>query len=120
MARLEELIAWQRATALADSVYRATAIGEFDQDRRLRDQMRSAAVSVASNIAEGHGRGGRKEFARFLQISVGSCAELRTQVYIAGRSGTLPPAWSGALLADCAEVSGLVSRLRAAVRRQKD
>src|SRR5690348_15350743 len=115
MAQLDKLIAWQRANALADDVYQATRSTEFDQDRRLRDQMRSAAVSVASNIAEGHGRGGRKEFARFLQIALGSCNELRTQVHIAARSGTLQPVWAGRLTAECVEVTGLVARLRAAV-----
>src|SRR5687768_14393494 len=112
MGQLDKLLAWQRANALAEDVYLATRTAAFDQDRRLRDQMRSAAVSVASNIEEGHGRGGRKEFARFLQIALGSCSELRTQVTIAGRTGVLQPPWSERLSSECAEVTGLVARLR--------
>lgn len=84
----EELEVWKRACALAVRIYDELA---GCRDFGLRDQMQRAAVSVASNIAEGAERGGR-DFARFLSIARGSAAELRTQAYIAARIGILEEA----------------------------
>jgi four helix bundle protein len=75
----EELEVWKRSCRLAVTLYQTL---ETCKDFGLRDQMQRAAVSIASNIAEGCERGG-KDFARFLRIAQGSAAELRTQVYIA-------------------------------------
>jgi four helix bundle protein len=78
-----DLVAWQKATQLALEVYRCT--GEFPKHELygLTSQMRRAAVSVASNIAEGKGRYSRKEFAQFLYRARGSLLELETQLFIA-------------------------------------
>jgi four helix bundle protein len=81
----EELEVWKRACQLAVRVY--GSLGEC-RDYGLKDQMQRAAVSIASNIAEGSERGG-KDFARFLAIARGSAAELRTQFYIAARIGVI-------------------------------
>jgi four helix bundle protein len=80
-----DLVVWRKAIELADAVYGLTAA--FPQAERfgLADQLRRAAVSVASNIAEGHKRGSRREYRRFLAISHGSLAEIDTQVEIAVR-----------------------------------
>lgn len=78
--RFEDLKVWQESLALATHIYQALA------DCRvfgLRDQMRRASISVPSNIAEGFERHSNKDFIRFLRIAKGSCAELRTQIYIA-------------------------------------
>ena len=64
--RFEDIKAWQKARELAQSVYRVTSIGRFARDFSLRDQIRRAAVSVMSNIAEGFEREGNKEFLQFL------------------------------------------------------
>lgn len=77
----EDLEVWKRACQLAVRLYKAL---KNCRDFGLKDQMQRAAVSIASNIAEGSERHG-KDFARFLGISRGSCAELRTQLYIAAR-----------------------------------
>ena len=79
----EDLDVWKRACALAVKVYEAL---RPCRDFGLRNQMQRAAVSIASNIAEGAERSGR-DFARFLTIARGSAAELRTQTYIAARIG---------------------------------
>ena len=81
-----DLQVWQRAVELAVHIYQAT--GDFPKTEQygLTNQMRRAAVSVASNIAEGHGRT-EAEFARYLSISLGSLAELETQLEIARRVG---------------------------------
>lgn len=65
------------------AVYRISGEGRFSQDFALRDQLRRAAVSVMSNIAEGFERGSKVEFARFLRIANGSCGEVRSQLYVA-------------------------------------
>lgn len=80
--RFEDLLIWQRARELANLTYKITGQSCF-RDSALRDQMRRAAVSVMSNIAEGFGRGSNEEFQRFLYIARGSLTELRSQLYLA-------------------------------------
>lgn len=76
----EDLIAWQKARTLTGLVYEITNDGAFARDYGLRDQIRRAAVSVMSNVAEGFARGGRAEFHQFLVVAKGSCSELRSQL----------------------------------------
>jgi len=84
-----DLVAWQRAMELAEEVYRATAAFPGDEKFGLVSQMRRAAVSIPSNIAEGFGRKRRAEFKRFLEIARGSLFELQTQAELARRLGWL-------------------------------
>jgi len=76
--RLEDIDAWKRGCRLAVEIYKITAIGKFEKDWGLRDQIRRASVSVLSNIAEGFERDTDAEFSRFASIAKGSCGELRT------------------------------------------
>ena len=78
--RFEDLKVWKDAMRLTSQIY-----GEFSslRDYGFRDQIQRAAVSIPSNIAEGFERQSNKEFIRFLFIAKGSCAELRTQIYLA-------------------------------------
>jgi len=78
-----ELIAWQKAKSVALDVYRCTRRFPRDEVYGLSSQMRRAAVSVPSNIAEGKGRYSRKEFLQFLYHARGSLFELQTQLSIA-------------------------------------
>lgn len=82
-----ELKVWQRAIELSVAVYRLT--GQFPAEERfgLTSQLRRAAVSVASNIAEGYGRASRGEFRQFVGIARGSVLELQTQLVIAKELG---------------------------------
>src|SRR4030043_671338 len=80
--KFEDLIAWQKARELTKNIYKVTKQGDFFKDFGLRDQIRRASVSIMSNIAEGFERGGRSEFHQFLVIAKGSCAELRSQLYV--------------------------------------
>ncbi len=82
-----ELIVWQRAMELAVEVYECTKRFPRDEIYALTSQMRRAAVSVASNIAEGQGRGMGADFRHFLRISQGSFQELETQLMLAERLG---------------------------------
>ncbi|MEM8558327.1 MAG: four helix bundle protein [Bacteroidota bacterium] len=81
--RFEDIEAWQAARGLVQEVYAATNVGAFQRDLAQRDQIRRAAISVPSNIAEGFERGGDRDFARFLHIAKGSVAEVRSQLYCA-------------------------------------
>lgn len=80
--QFEDLLMWQRARQLSNLTYRLTAAAAF-KDASLRNQMRRAAVSVMSNIAEGFGRGSNEEFLHFLFIAKGSLAEWQSQLYLA-------------------------------------
>jgi four helix bundle protein len=81
--RFEDILAWQKARALTNSIYKETASGAFAKDYSLRDQIRRATVSVMLNIAEGFGRKTDKEFKQFLVQAHGSCAEIQAALYIA-------------------------------------
>jgi len=86
MARIEQfedIDAWKKARELAQAIYEVTSVGEFARDFGLRDQVRRAAVSVMSNIAEGFERGGDKEFRQFLSLAQGSAGEVKAQLYVA-------------------------------------
>jgi four helix bundle protein len=80
--RFEDILAWQKARILTNSIYRETSAGAFAKDYSLRDQIRRAAVSVMLNIAEGFGRKTDKEFKQFLVQAHGSCAEIQAALYI--------------------------------------
>src|SRR5687768_4659595 len=80
------LIAWQKSMDLAEAVYTQTAELPLEERYGLTSQMRRAAVSIPSNIAEGQGRrSSDEEFVRFLQIALGSLCELETQIELAVR-----------------------------------
>lgn len=79
----EDLDVWKEARRLTQQVYHATQDARFSKDFGLRDQIRRAAVSIMSNIAEGFERGGNQEFIQFLYIAKGSCGEVRSQLYVA-------------------------------------
>ena len=87
ISRFEQLIAWQKARELARNIYLLTATDRFARDFGLRDQIQRAAVSIMSNIAEGFERAGRSEFHQFLVVAKGSCAEVRSQLYVALDTG---------------------------------
>ena len=90
----KELIVWQRAMELALSAYALVKFLPKEETYALSDQIRRAAVSIPSNIAEGHARQTPKEFQQFLCIARGSRAELETQLLIAKSLGyfeSVPP-----------------------------
>jgi four helix bundle protein len=79
----EEIEAWQISRELTREVYACTNRRNFSRDFGLCDQIRRAAVSVMSNIAEGFERGGNAEFIQFLAIAKGSTGEVESQLYVA-------------------------------------
>lgn len=109
--KFEDLVAWQKARVLAKTVYDVTSRGELGRDFALRNQMRRAAVSVVSNIAEGFERGGNKEFHQFLILAKASAGEVRAQAYIALDARLLTRTQFEELVGLSSEVSRLLSGL---------
>ena len=89
MRRHKDLDAWKKSMDLVDSIYKVTKSFPKEELYSLTNQMRRAAISVPSNIAEGAARGSKNEFIQFLYISLGSLSELETQAIIANRLGYL-------------------------------
>lgn len=87
--RFEDLRVWQEAEKLVRAIYGTTNRGPFAKDFPLRDQIRRAAISTMSNIAEGFERGTNREFLQFLHIAKGSNGELRSQLHVATGQGYL-------------------------------
>ncbi len=112
MARsFKDLVAWQKSMDLADLVYDATS--EFPQREmyRLADQMRRAAVSIPSNIAEGQARFAKREFRHFLRDARGSLAQLETQTLIAERRQYLPHQSATNIVARIVELGRILNGL---------
>jgi four helix bundle protein len=106
-----DLLVWQKAKDLAVLVYKTSNAGELGRDFGLRDQMRRAAVSVPSNLAEGDERETDKEAVRFFYMAKGSLAELRTQIQIAHEIGYLEQESSKALDDRCIEIAKMLGSL---------
>jgi four helix bundle protein len=118
VGRFEDLIAWQKARSLVREVYRVIRRGEFETDYALRNQIRKAAISIPSNIAEGFERSRHAEFHQFLSIAKSSCAEVRTQIYLAYDAEYIDEATCQGLLQNAEEVGRIIGGLRAAVERR--
>ena len=118
MFRFEKLSVWQKAIEFADRVYAATASFPGDERFGLTSQLRRAAVSVSSNIAEGSSRSSNVDFARFIEIAYGSVMEVVSQLHIAKRQQFVSDDSFEELgnLAD--EVSRMLSGLRASLLKQ--
>ncbi|MDY0354798.1 MAG: four helix bundle protein [Sedimentisphaerales bacterium] len=97
----EDLDVWKRSVDVAVGLY---ALLANCRDYGIRDQLLRSAVSIPSNVAEGAERDSKKDFVRFLRISKGSAAELRTQLYIAGKANV-------ADAESCARVRGEVTEI---------
>jgi four helix bundle protein len=87
MFGFEKLDTWQKAIDFADLVYKVTRSFPSDQRFGLTNQMRRAAVSISSNVAEGSSRFSKTDFARFLEIATGSLFEVVSQSFVAKREG---------------------------------
>jgi len=113
----KDLIAWQKSMDLVTAIYSATAGFPKEEQFGLTSQVRRAAVSIPSNIAEGQGRLSEKEFRYFLGQSRGSLMEVETQLQIAQNLGYLESAKTNALLKACAEVGRILNGLLASICR---
>jgi four helix bundle protein len=109
--RFEDIEAWQTARELTKTVYQLTASGALAGDSSLQDQMRRAAVSIMSNIAEGFESRTNALFVELLGRAKGSSGELRAQFYIAHDAGYISPAQLQSFRDQCEKCSSQISRL---------
>ena len=111
----EDLEVWQRGCRLSVDIFRV-----FENCRKysLKDQIERAGLSIPSNIAEGSERGSTKDFAHFLNFSKGSCAELRTQLYIARKLTVLDRNDFERLVSETKEVSAMLEGVRRSVLKK--
>jgi len=107
----EDLPVWKEAIALATQIYKITKEEKFKRDYGLSEQIRRAAVSVSSNIAEGFERSSRKEFIRSLYIAKGSVSEVRSQLFLSKELGYLDGDLSGKLLEQTRSLSRQIGAL---------
>jgi four helix bundle protein len=111
------LVVWQKAMILAESIYRLTNPLPRREVFGLSAQIRRSAVSIPSNIAEGSGRGSDRDFTRFLRIAFGSACELKTQLQLVGSLGMAPREAVAEAVADSEEIrrmlGALIRRLQA-------
>jgi len=114
--KFEEIECWKKARELTRRIYEISDQGAFARDFGLKDQIRRAAVSIMSNIAEGYDRSGKGEFIQFLSTAKGSAAEVRCQLYVAIDQGYIQETDFKELIAMATEtgrmVGGLMSYLR--------
>ena len=107
-----DLIVWQKSMDLCEAVYRLAVKLPKDERFALSDQLRRAVVSIPSNIAEGHARQSKKEYAHFLSISQGSIAEVETQLLLSSRLDMIVPTDIDPVLSLSQEISKMLTSLR--------
>jgi four helix bundle protein len=113
----EDLHVYQRARELTNAIYEVTREGSFAHDRSLVDQIRRAAASIMSNIAEGFERGSKTELIQFLFIAKGSCGEVRAQLQIAADQQYMSPPSYQRLHALSRMTSGMLSNFIAHLQK---
>ena len=116
--KFEDLFVWQKAFELSREVYRITVSEPFSRDWGLRDQIQRASVSVMSNIAEGFERYSNADFARFLAIARGSCAEVKSQLYLAYSLNYISDDDLRTLHELCSLLSGSIGKLRNSMNKR--
>ena len=111
----KDLVAWQKSMDLVTAIYHATRDFPKDEQFGLTSQVRRAAVSIPSNVAEGQGRLSEKEFRYFLGQARGSLMEVETQLQIALNLGYLESGKTSILLKACAEIGRILNGLLASI-----
>lgn len=118
VSNYRNLVAWQRAMELAEAAYRLTERLPDAERFGLTSQARRAAVSVPSNIAEGHGRGTPRALLSFVRIANGSMKELETQLLLSQRLGYLTADDLRPVMGLADEVGRLLTGLRRSLKRR--
>jgi four helix bundle protein len=118
MGKFRKLKVWQKGKDLAVYIYKSTREGSFAKDYGLRDQIRRASVSIASNIAEGDELGTDKQAIRYFYTARGSSAEVLTQAIIALEIGYIGDENFKHIEKECESISGMLTRLIQARSKQ--
>lgn len=111
MGKFQELMVWKRAKDLAVYIYKITSKGAIAKDFGFRDQIRRAAVSIPSNIAEGDELGSNKQAIKFFYIGKCSSAELLTQSIIALEIEYVDKKCFAHIEKECTAISGMLGKL---------
>jgi len=106
-----DLTVWQKAMILAKETYRITRPFPRDEIYGLTSQIRRAAVSIPSNIAEGWGRKSRRDFIRFLTIARGSATELESEILLSSEIGYLSKEIAESFIKDTIEIGKMLNSL---------
>ena len=112
MFNFQKLDVWRKAIDFADLIYNKTRAFPSDERFGLTNQLRRAAVSISSNIAEGSSRSSKSDFARFVEIATGSVFEVVSQAFIAQRQSFLSEDQFRKIYTDAEELSRMLSGLR--------
>jgi four helix bundle protein len=113
VTHFEDLMIWQLARSLSNEIY---GVMRGNTDYGFKDQIQRAAVSVMNNISEGFERNSNKEFKRFLDISKGSCGEVRGMLYLAEDFKYLEKSKAEKLREDCKALAGSIVNMKKSLR----
>lgn len=111
MNSYRDLVVWQKSMDMVVEIYRICKFLPKTETYALSDQMRRAAVSIPSNIAEGYGRNATRDYVRFLSIARGSKYELETQLELCVRLGFVPKEEIQTALQSCDEIGKMLNVL---------
>ncbi|WP_395647372.1 four helix bundle protein [Terricaulis sp.] len=114
-----DLNVWQEAMSIAEQVYRLAAAFPSDERFGLSVQMRRAAVSIAANIAEGHGRETSRYYVQFLRVSQGSLKELETHLFLSQRVGLTDRQQAEPVLDECDKLGRMLRSLIRAIQESR-
>lgn len=115
MNKFKDLNVWQKAIQLVTKIYSQTADYPKEEIYGITSQIRRCAVSIPSNIAEGAGRGSKKEFSHFLDIAKGSSFELETQLIISSNLGYLKQIYFEELNSELIEIQKMITGLQKSI-----
>ena len=115
--RFEDLIIWQKSLKVSKKVFILSDSGPLSREYSLKDQLRRSSLSIISNIAEGFGRYGKKDFRHFLSIANGSANELRAQLHLTKELGFVSAKEADELIELCAAISRMIKGLRNSVNK---
>ena len=116
MHQFKELLIWKKSRFFCSEIYSATSLFPVDEKFGLTNQLRRSAVSIPSNIAEGSSRNSNKDFARFLEIAIGSAYEMETQLLIACDLGFLQIDSMNSLISQLQEIIKMVSKFKSTLK----
>ena len=116
MHQFKELLIWKKSRSFCSEIYLATSLFPVDEKFGLTNQLRRSAVSIPSNIAEGSSRNSNKDFARFLEIAIGSAYEMETQLLIACDLGFLQNDSMNSLICQLQEIIKMISKFRSTLK----
>ena len=116
MHQFKELAIWKKSRVFCSEIYLVTSTFPNDEKFGITNQLRRAAVSIPSNIAEGSSRNSNKDFSRFLEIAIGSCYEIETQLLIASDLNFIEQNKLQLLTNQLEEITKMISKFRSTIK----